>query len=131
MLARPLYSLPQPVFVEGATPQANPAVIAAYAHRIQNLFSDVPGLRLDDDDRPEPTVIGFAADARALFEKWEARLNQERRQLGSDDDDEGGLYLGWLSKLAGHTARIAAVLHTAERGATAREPPRPRSIRRR
>ena len=38
VLARPLYALPQPVYVEGATPQADPAVKEEYARRIVNLW---------------------------------------------------------------------------------------------
>src|SRR5262249_40028840 len=34
--------------------------------------------------------------------------------LGAADDDGDSVYLGWLSKLAGQTARLAAVLHAVD-----------------
>lgn len=116
LLARPLYSLPRPVFADGPTSRAREDVTAEYARRIVNLFSDVPELRTDEDGVPAPTVVGFAADAREVFETWERKINAERKRLGAADDDEGdeGLFLGWLSKLAGHTARLAVDLHAAE-----------------
>jgi putative DNA primase/helicase len=113
VLARPLYSLPEPVYADGPTPAAPPEVLAEYARRITNVYSDVPELRMNEDEQPDPTVLGFAADARAVFERWETTLNHERRLAVSGDED-AGLYLGWLSKLAGQTARLAAVLHAAE-----------------
>jgi Protein of unknown function (DUF3987) len=48
---------------------------------------------------------------RELFERFEAEVNEERHQLGSDEVDGDSVYLGWLSKLAGQTARLAALLH--------------------
>ncbi len=111
VLARPLYSLPVPVYADGPTPQADPQVIAEYARRVENLLHDVPQLQVDEDGHPRPFRLTFALDARALFENYETKINAERRELGGDED--AGLFLGWVSKLAGHTARLAAVLHAA------------------
>jgi Protein of unknown function (DUF3987) len=66
---------------------------------------------LDDDDQPRPLRLSFAPAARELFERFEAEVNEERHQLGSDEVDGDSVYLGWLSKLAGQTARLAALLH--------------------
>jgi hypothetical protein len=115
VLARPLYVLPSPVYVEGSTPAAEPATLAEYARRVLNLFQDTPQLETDEDDHPRPTLLAFADDARRVFEKFEAQLNQERRALGEEDTGGDSVYLGWLSKLAGQTARLAAVLHVADR----------------
>jgi hypothetical protein len=114
VLARPLYSLPEPVYTEGPTPAAAAEVLGEYARRIMNLYSDTPELGTDEDDHPAPTVLGFAADAREAFECFETKLNRERRRIRGNDEEEAGLYLGWLSKLAGQTARLAAVLHAAQ-----------------
>ena len=59
-------------------------------------------------------MLAFAADARDAFERFETKLNRERRQIGGNDEDDAGLFLGWLSKLAGQTARLASVLHAAQ-----------------
>jgi len=114
VLARPLYVLPAPVYVQGPTPAAEPALLDEYARRIRNVYSDTPELEFDDDDHPRPTFLTFAVDARGTFERFEAELNRERRELGGDDLDGDSVYLGWLSKLAGQTARLAAVLHAAD-----------------
>jgi replicative DNA helicase len=112
VLARPLYSLPRPVFADGPTPQARQSVLDQYGRRITNLFSDVPELQIDEDGHPRPAILQFAVDARVEFERWEQTINDERQRLGEDEDGDG-LVLGWISKLAGHTARLAAVLHAA------------------
>jgi replicative DNA helicase len=113
VLARPLYAVPAPVFAETPTPAASQPVLDDYASRITNLYDDVPGLEHDEDGHPRPTRLGFALDARARFERWERALTGELRKLSTIEED-AGLYLGWLSKLAGQTARLAAVLHAAE-----------------
>jgi hypothetical protein len=118
VLARLLYSLPHPVYTDGPTPHARESVVAEYARRITNLYSDVPDLSTDEHDHPRPATLGFSPEARAVFEEWERSLNADRRFLG--DEDDTGVYLGWLSKLAGHTARIAAALHAAECWSTGR-----------
>jgi replicative DNA helicase len=112
VLARPLYAIPAPVYAETPTPAAPEQVLAAYSHRIANLYADVPELELDEDEHPRPLRLALAADAREQFERWERSLQDELRGLSADEDDSG-LYLGWLSKLAGQTARLAAVVHAA------------------
>jgi hypothetical protein len=114
VLARPLYVLPAPVYVEGVTPAADAATLDEYARRVRNVYVDTPQLRTDEDDHPRPTLLTFTNDARAAFERFEAELNRERRELGGDDVDGDSVYLGWLSKLAGQTARLAGVLHAAD-----------------
>jgi hypothetical protein len=70
---------------------------------------------LDEDERPLPVALRLDADAEALFERYELELAQERRELGTSEHAEGqAAYLGWLSKFAGQTARLAACLHAAE-----------------
>jgi hypothetical protein len=113
VLARPLYVLPAPVYAEGVTPAADPATLEEYTRRIRNLYEDTPQLETDGDHHPRPTLLTFTLEARATFERFEAQLNRERRELGDDDLDGDSVYLGWLSKLAGQTARLAAVLHAA------------------
>jgi replicative DNA helicase len=113
VLARPLYAIPAPVFAETPTPAAPQLLLDEYSRRVANVYNDVPGLERDEDGLPRPRQLGLAVDARARFQDWERELNGERRKL-SGDDEEAGLYLGWLSKLAGQTARLAACLHVAQ-----------------
>jgi hypothetical protein len=115
VLARPLYVLPAPVYVVGSTPAAEPATLDEYTRRVLNLYQDTPQLETDEDDHPRPTLLTFADDARVVFEKFEAQLNRERRALGEEDTDGDSVFLGWLSKLAGQTARLAAILHVSDR----------------
>jgi hypothetical protein len=89
-------------------------VLEEYARRIRNVFNDTPELEFDEDDYPRPALLTFAEDARSTFERFEAELNEERRELGADDLDGESVYLGWLSKLAGQAARLAAVLHATD-----------------
>jgi replicative DNA helicase len=114
VLARPLYAVPTPAYAEGATPAADTAVIEEYARRIRNLYNDTPQLEHDDDLHPRPAMLTFRHEARESFERFETELNRERRELGGNDLDGDSVYLGWLSKLAGQTARLAAVLHAAD-----------------
>jgi Protein of unknown function (DUF3987) len=60
-------------------------------------------------------TLTLDSGAETEFERYEEELARERRELGtSDDADDEAAYLGWLSKLAGQTARLAACLHAAE-----------------
>jgi replicative DNA helicase len=113
VLARPLYSMPAPVYSEGVTRAADPGVLDEYERRIRDVYNDTPELETDEDDHPRPTTLTFDALARERFERFEEEVNRERRELGGDDVDGESVYLGWLSKLAGQTARLAAVLHCA------------------
>jgi hypothetical protein len=115
VLARPLYALPDPVYTTGRTPAADAAVLLEYERRIRALYEDVPTLMLDEDERPLPLVLRLDPPAEAQFEQYELELAQERRVLGlSEDAEVQAAYLGWLSKFAGQTARLAACLHAAE-----------------
>jgi hypothetical protein len=115
VLARPLYALPDPVYMEGRTPKADAEVLADYERRVRALYEDMPEPMLDEDERPLPLTLGFDPRAEELFERYELELARERRQLGTSEDawDEAA-YLGWLSKFAGQTARLAACLHAGE-----------------
>jgi hypothetical protein len=124
VLARPLYVLPTPVYVEGVTPASPPSTLDEYSRRVRNVYEDTPALQTDENEHPRPTLLTLAGDARITFERFELDLNRERRQLGSDDVDGDSVYLGWLSKLAGQTARLAAVLHVTT-GRPASAQPRP------
>jgi replicative DNA helicase len=114
VLARPLYALPKPAYTTGRTPEASATVLAAFETRVRALFEDVPLLALDEDDRAQPVTLTLDAAAETEFERYENELAEIRRRLGtSDDADDEAAYLGWLSKLAGQTARLAACLHAA------------------
>jgi hypothetical protein len=126
VLARPLYSLPAPVYRDRVTAAADADVLDDYARRIRAVYCDTPELALDEDGHPHPQTLTFSPPARDRFEHFEAELNRERRELGDEDLGGESIYLGWLSKLAGQTARLAAVLHVAAKwtggfGATALE----------
>ena len=114
VLSRPLYAFPEPVYGTGRTPVASESVSSAFGAAIRALFEDVPLLTLDDDGKPQPVTLRFDPAAERSFERYEAEVAVERRDLGTSDraEDETA-YLGWLSKLAGQTARLAACLHAA------------------
>jgi hypothetical protein len=115
VLARPLYVLPDPVYAMGRTPAADATVLGEYERRIRALYEDVPTLMTDEDERPLPVTLRLEDAAEELFESFELELAQERRALGTSEDAESqAAYLGWLSKFAGQTARLAACLHAAE-----------------
>jgi hypothetical protein len=115
VLARPLYSLPSPLFTTGRTPAADAEVLVDFDRRVRALFSDIPMLRVDPEHRPQPLTLTLSPEAEQVFERYEFELASRRRELGlSDRADEEGAYLGWISKLAGQTARLAAVLHAAK-----------------
>jgi replicative DNA helicase len=104
LLARFLYAMP-PSNVGSRTPGSAPereTVTACYRDHLTILVRSLADLH------PEPAVIPFtkAADERLLaFEfELEPRLGP-RGDLGHVAD--------WASKLAGHTARIAGLLHLA------------------
>jgi hypothetical protein len=114
VLARPLYSLPAPVYETGRTPAADADVLSQFDARVRALFEDAPELALDEDGRPQPVTLRFDPAGEMVFEEYERELAQERRELGTSDEAEReAAYLGWLSKLAGQTARLAACLHAA------------------
>jgi hypothetical protein len=116
VLARPLYSLPDPIYETGRTPAMDEQVLAEFERRIRALYEDVPELPLDEDGRPEPVTLRFDSHAEAVFEPYEQEIALERRELGaSADGEDEAAYLGWISKLAGQTARLAACLHVAAR----------------
>jgi hypothetical protein len=103
------------VYTTGRTPAADTATLDQFDKRVRALFDDVPLLRIDEQHRPCPITLTFDAAAEQIFERYELELAHRRRQLGTSDraDDEAA-YLGWLSKLAGQTARLAAIIHAAK-----------------
>jgi hypothetical protein len=114
VLARPLYTFPDPAYDVGRTAPAQTSTLSAFEAAVGALFDDVPELGLDEEGRPQPVTLRFAASAEPVFESYEDELGEERLQLGtSDEAEDEAAYLGWLSKLAGQTARLAACLHVA------------------
>jgi hypothetical protein len=114
VLARPLYALPEPAYTTGRTTEVPTDVLNEFESRVRALFEDVPLLALDEEGRPQPLTLKLDAAAEAAFERFELELGHKRRDLGNSDraQDEAA-YLGWISKLAGQTARLAACLHAA------------------
>ena len=114
VLARPLYALPAPAYLSGRTPPASETTLADFDARVRNLFEDVPLLALDEEERPQPVTLRLDPAAELAFERYEEELALERRELAtSDEAEDEAAYLGWISKLAGQTARLAACLHVA------------------
>jgi hypothetical protein len=114
VLARPLYALPAPAYTTGRTPQAPAAVLNEFDTRVRALYEDVPLLALDEEGRPQPLTLQLDQAAQNIFERYELELAHQRRDLGgSDRADDEAAYLGWISKLAGQTARLAACVHAA------------------
>jgi replicative DNA helicase len=114
VLARPLYSFPDPAYEVGRTPPATAAALSAFETATRALFDDVPLLALNEEGKPQPVTLHFAPEAELVFELYEEELGRERRELGtSDEAEDEAAYLGWLSKLAGQTARLAGCLHVA------------------
>jgi replicative DNA helicase len=114
VLARPLYTFPDPAYDVGRTAPAPASALSAFEASVCALFDDVPLLALDEDGKPQPVTLRLAEDAEPVFERYEDELGRERRELGtSDEAEDEAAYLGWLSKLAGQTARLAACLHVA------------------
>jgi hypothetical protein len=114
VLARLLYSLPAPVWPAEATPEAHAPTVSRYVVRIGRLWERTPGLMTDDETGlPQPMRLTFARPAADVFEQWELECRARVRSRVEDDDESAGV--GWLAKLAGQTARVAACLHVAER----------------
>jgi hypothetical protein len=110
VLARPLYSLPAVVYSAGKAPPAPKEVLDEYERRIRTLYEDTPELAYDEDGHPRPTELRFDPEAESLFEQWDLEVADEVRARAQRDDDDSA-YLGWLSKLTGQTARLAAIIH--------------------
>lgn len=77
---------------------------ATYAARIA-------GLARSAWDVEEPVLLGFDPQAQHLFYDW---AEEVETMLGPDGDLGSARLVGWGSKLAGATARFAAVIHLAE-----------------
>jgi hypothetical protein len=119
VLARPLYALPEPAYTTGRTPEVPANVLSEFDSRVRALFEDVPLLALDEEGRPQPLTLKLDAVAEDAFELYELELAHQRRDLGgSDRAQDEAAYLGWISKLAGQTARLAACLHAASHWTT-------------
>ena len=89
-------------------------MLAEFERRARALFEDVPLLALDEEGRPQPLTLRFDPVAEQRLRALRGRARRERHALGtSDEAEDEAAYLGWLSKLAGQTARLAACLHAA------------------
>jgi uncharacterized protein DUF3987 len=119
VLARPLFALPAPAWPTLATPEAPASIVNTYTVNMRRLWRRVPGLRLNEHELPDPVRLTFSPAARTIFEEWELTLRAHVRTRVEEGDMSAAV--GWLAKLAGQTARIAACLHTAEHW-TAGEP---------
>ena len=113
VLARPAVRAARPGLPRRAHPEADPAVLDEYERRVRAVYEDTPELGVDDDDHPRPALLTFTAAARTVFERSSASCSRSGASSARDGIDGDALYLGWLSKLAGQTARLAAVLHVA------------------
>lgn len=104
VLARFLFSLPPDlVGKRKITPDLAPEeVMRAYNETIKQLT-------LDLSEWLDPALLSMSPAALKLFTEWRAEL--EPRLLESGDL---GSLREWASKLAGHTARVAGLLHLAE-----------------
>ena len=120
VLARPLYALPAPVWPEAATPEAPGAIVNCYLLRMKRLWERTPDVRNNEDSLPEPVRLTFADEAAAVFQEWELSLRARVRARVEDGDTSAGV--GWLAKLAGQTARLAACLHVADHWTSDVEP---------
>ena len=106
LLARFLYSLPEPRsgFREHdpPPPEAPHSIVTAYEDAVRRL--------LGDDPDSERQVLAFQPEARQEIQRFAAKI-EPRLRPGGDLELHG-----WGSKLAGATARIAALLHLADVG---------------
>jgi hypothetical protein len=123
VLARPLYSLPSPVYSAERTPPASQHVRDEYDRRIRRLYENTPELAYDEGGHPRPITLRFDREGETLFERWGIEISDECRERALHDDNDSA-YVGWHSKLAGQTARLAGILHvttnwTSGAGATA------------
>ena len=104
LLARFLYALPPSNVGRRLTntPPVPEAVEACYAAEMLTLLTTMAELQ-------EPVSLTLAPAAARCFERFEAALEP---RLHPDTGDLGHV-ADWGAKLAGHTARIAGLLHLA------------------
>jgi hypothetical protein len=107
-LARYFYAIP--ISIVGnrriAPPAVSPSVTAAFQANMLTLWR-ITGA-VDKNGKPTPAWVRFSPEADTVLREFERWLEP---QLG-----EGGRLAhlaGWANKLAGGTARIAAILHMA------------------
>lgn len=107
VLARFLFSLPPDlVGKRNITPEVVPQeVLKAYGEIIANLAMKL-------SEWTDPAMLTMAPAALELFTEWRAEI-EPRLKEGTGDLES---LREWASKLAGHTARIAGLLHLAEKG---------------
>jgi len=103
LLARFLYSVPWSFMgSRSCHPEPiPPSVRSIYQARVMDL--------LEAPTPEEPRILRLCPEARAVFDAYRERLEDQR--------NPGGRLLpikGWAAKLEGQTARIAALLHLAD-----------------
>jgi hypothetical protein len=109
-LARFLYSLPPSrVGSREVAPPAVPPTVQAGYDRLISAFWWLPG-RTGQDGRPAPHWLRFSPDADLILRELEGWLEP---QLA--DGEVLAPLAGWAHKLAGACARLAGILHMAER----------------
>ncbi|MEU7741931.1 YfjI family protein [Nonomuraea sp. NPDC049158] len=105
VLARFLFSLPPDlVGKRKITPDLTPEeVLRAYGETMKQLAMGL-------SDWTDPALLTMTPAALKLFTEWRAEI-EPRLLVGTGDLET---LREWASKLAGHTARFAGVLHLAE-----------------
>ncbi|MFI9552359.1 YfjI family protein [Nonomuraea endophytica] len=105
-LARLLFSLPPDMVGYRdvySTPTLDEGVRRTYGDIMKDLIADLAAL-------PRPEVIELSPDAERAHADWRAEI-EPRLRRGTGDLES---LREWASKLAGHTARLAGLLHLAE-----------------
>ncbi|MFF4195177.1 YfjI family protein [Nonomuraea sp. NPDC001831] len=105
-LARLLFSLPPDLVGYRdvySTPTLDEEVCRAYGGLLKGLIVDLATL-------PQPEVMELSPQAERAHADWRAEI-EPRLRLGTGDLES---LREWASKLAGATARLAALLHLAE-----------------
>lgn len=104
-LERFLYSIPESyVGYRKINPEPIPATVsAAYYERVQSLAKALYDLQ-------EPSVMRFSPQGQEAFRAWQEDVETMLRPDGKLGNPR---LIGWGSKLAGTTARIAGILHLA------------------
>ncbi len=108
--ARILFAVPESLVGRRATktPPVPSEVREAWRHVVRTLLN-LP-ITVDGDGEPAPHVLSLSPGATALFEAFEEALEPRLGEFG-----DLALVTEWASKLAGVVARIAGLLHAAER----------------
>jgi replicative DNA helicase len=113
LLARFLYALPTDNigYRSIRTPEIPDEVQTAYAEALTRMLTMIPQ---EIEGQSHPVILTLTPQADAVFQEYQEEIEKSLRP-------DGGLYpvRDWGSKLAGATARLAALLHVAEHADTA------------